>query len=288
MEPLHGPAPGGSKRRRRRRRAALPAATPGHADLHHLDVPVLGHLSGPVVRTIGWMWLGLWITFFALDLEQLALPLMFLWIFASISYEDAVGKRRRAARKAARHGGRQGRPDAAPPAATAPPAADRAPAALGPSAANAVAAEGATAPPDRGTGALRALEAAVRRAQAAAPDLPPGAVATVLDIAATVRPLLARAAEPGADARVVHDLHALAGEYLPTALEDYLRLPPDVAAAPTATTGRTPAEELTEQLELLREGAAGLRSDLHAADAERLSTQRRFLETKFHRSDLDL
>ena len=51
---------------------------------------------------------------------------------------------------------------------------------------------------------------------------------------------------------------------------------------------RTPAEELRQQLEILREAAARLRVAVHGADAERLSTQRRFLEAKFRRSDLDL
>ncbi|GAB7191282.1 hypothetical protein NUM3379_19890 [Kineococcus sp. NUM-3379] len=240
---------------------AAPGAHParGCARGAGLDLPRIGHVSGATVHAVHTFWLFAWIALFAMGIPQLALPVMFLWIAAGAVQGRYAADRRREQRLAA--------PPAPPPAQQLP-----------------------SAPPplSEGARATQEFSRAVRTALQAAAHLPPGALDRVRDLDAVVRPLLARAAEPGVDPRAVHDLHALAGEYLPQAVHGFLRLPPEVAASRTASTGTTPAEDFTEQLRLLHEGAVRLRAAVHGADAERLATQRRFLEAKFRRSDLDL
>ncbi|WP_345710929.1 hypothetical protein [Kineococcus glutinatus] len=266
--PQHGVAPGGPDRAAATGSHLLPHVPPHPpvrvpADVQGIDLPGGRHVSGPVVQGVRGLWLALWIIMFATGNPGIALPLMFVWIFANATYEKTVQERRKALKHAARQ------PLPAPPAPLRPPP--------------------PPAPPeDEGTRARRGPDHAVRRAEESAATLPAGALETVRETAGWLRPLLARAREEGVDARVAHDLHALAGEYLPRAVDDYLRLPPDVAATPGAASGRSPADDLREQLELLRQGAAQLRQAVHGADAERLATQRRFLEAKFGRSGLDL
>ncbi|WP_345710928.1 hypothetical protein, partial [Kineococcus glutinatus] len=238
-------------------RGAHPAHTCDPEDVGALHLPRVGHVAGPVVRAVGGLWLTAWIVLFVLGAPVVALIVMVAWIAADSAYESGV-RRRKKARKAHRRAQRA----ALAQAAAAPP------------------------PPDPAVAARQVLVATVRRVEVAA--MPPGAVAAVREVADVVGPLLERTAGPGADARVAHDLQALAGEYLPTAVEDYLRLPPDVATTRRGPGGLTAAEELAEQLALLLEGARQLREAVLAADAERLTTQRRFLEAKFRRSDLDL
>ena len=80
----------------------------------------------------------------------------------------------------------------------------------------------------------------------------------------------------------------MAADGLHTATLSYMPVPPKVARESSGAAGAAPAQDLLEQLELLREGVRRLQRCAHAPDVERLATQRRFLESKFGRSDLDL
>lgn len=81
---------------------------------------------------------------------------------------------------------------------------------------------------------------------------------------------------------------ATISDYLPTSLKAYLALPPGFAESHRTPEGRSPGEELAEQLRLLALAVHELALAVYSGDAERLSTQGRFLDTKFSRSDLDL
>jgi len=82
-------------------------------------------------------------------------------------------------------------------------------------------------------------------------------------------------------------VEAFVGDYLPTTLNAYLALNPQFARQPRAD-GRTPGDDLVEQLETLEDAIRDLSQALYAHDAQQLSIQGRFLGAKFSRSDLEL
>jgi hypothetical protein len=134
---------------------------------------------------------------------------------------------------------------------------------------------------------LRAkLAAIVEQANAAGGRLPPGAVPTVRDIDDVLRPLLTYIETRSASAEEMRHLTAIVEEYLPTALGDFMALPPQYAERP-GVTGTTPADDLVRQLQLLDEGANEVQDFVYTGDAAQLAIQARFLDAKFRRSDLD-
>ena len=117
--------------------------------------------------------------------------------------------------------------------------------------------------------------------------LPPGAVPRVRDIDDVLRPLLAYIAERSASDEEMRHLTAIIDDYLPTALGDFVSLPPQYTERP-GVTGTTPAQDLVRQLQLLDEGANELQDLVYTGDAAQLAIQARFLDAKFRRSDLDV
>ena len=77
-------------------------------------------------------------------------------------------------------------------------------------------------------------------------------------------------------------------DYLPTSIGDYLALPAAFLRGHRSATGESPAQELVAQATVLRRGLVELAQSVYAGDSQRLASQRRFLETKFSGSDLDL
>lgn len=130
------------------------------------------------------------------------------------------------------------------------------------------------------------LAGIVRQANADGGRLPPGAVPTVRDIDDILRPLLGYVANRGASDEEMRALTAIVDEYLPTALGDFMALPPQYAERP-GVAGSTPALDLVRQLQLLDEGANELQDLVYTGDAAQLAIQARFLDAKFRRSDLD-
>lgn len=130
------------------------------------------------------------------------------------------------------------------------------------------------------------LAGIVRRANADGGRLPPGAVPTVRDIDDVLRPLLAYVATRGASDEEMRHLTSIVSDYLPTALGDFMALPPAYTERP-GVTGTTPAVDLVRQLVLLDEGANELQDLVYTGDAAQLAIQARFLDAKFRRSDLD-
>jgi hypothetical protein len=151
-------------------------------------------------------------------------------------------------------------------------------------------ANGADEPGHDITGPVRQLQKdladIVRSANAHGGRLPPGAVPTVRDIDDVLRPLLGYIETQSASEEEMRHLTAIISDYLPTALDDFMALPPQYAERP-GVTGTTPADDLLRQLQFLDEGANELQDLVYTGDAAQLAIQARFLDAKFRRSDLD-
>lgn len=134
----------------------------------------------------------------------------------------------------------------------------------------------------------RRLDDIVRRVKRAGGTMPEGGVPAARDVEDVLRPLLRYlSANPPTAAELI-PVQAMVTDYLPSTLDTFLALPPQFAATHRGRNGRTPAEDLLEQLRLLAEGATETATAIYAGDAQKLSDQGRFLATKFTRSDLDL
>ncbi|WP_454084199.1 hypothetical protein [Georgenia sp. Marseille-Q6866] len=95
--------------------------------------------------------------------------------------------------------------------------------------------------------------------------------------------------EPSRDARFEYELDAMVREYLPGVLRSYLAIPPDMVET-RQPNGRTPNEELTEQLQLLAGQAEALHASRHSRIAAQLTTTGNFLREKYgnlHREAFD-
>lgn len=153
------------------------------------------------------------------------------------------------------------------------------------------AAPAAATGPDELTALRTSLRSTVARVNRSAGRLPEGVVPRVRAIEDLLVELLdheATTAWSTLTAQTRFSLSATVDDYLPTSISAYLALPPDFAATHRSAEGRSPAEELQEQLRTLYVAVQELAQAVYAGDAERLSTQGRFLDTKFSRSDLDL
>ncbi|HLS72433.1 MAG TPA: hypothetical protein VK046_01585 [Actinomycetaceae bacterium] len=86
--------------------------------------------------------------------------------------------------------------------------------------------------------------------------------------------------EPTKDPRFEYELDALARKYLPAVLKNYLAIAPS-RVDERQPGGRTPREELTEQLRLLSGQAEALYASRHRRLTAELSTTGNFLREKF-------
>jgi hypothetical protein len=86
--------------------------------------------------------------------------------------------------------------------------------------------------------------------------------------------------EPTADARFEYELDAMAREYLPAVLGNYLAIAPS-RVHERQPNGRTPDEELTEQLQILSGQADALYASRHRRLTAELSTTGNFLREKY-------
>lgn len=128
----------------------------------------------------------------------------------------------------------------------------------------------------------------VRRVNKAGGTMPEGGVPAVREVEDVLRPLLRYLrANPATESEMI-PVRSMVRDYLPTTVDTFLALPPAFAAAHRNRQGRSPTEDLLEQLRLLGEGAREYATAIYAGDAQELTNQGKFLETKFTRSDLDL
>lgn len=131
----------------------------------------------------------------------------------------------------------------------------------------------------------------VDRTNRAADRLPVGVVPQVRAIEDQLRELLAHAAATTGSSISAEERFRLSTtieDYLPSSLDAYLALPASFVATHRTHEGRTSGEELLDQLILLDGSIRDLALAVYSGDAERLSTQGRFLDTKFGRKDLEL
>ena len=164
-----------------------------------------------------------------------------------------------------------GGPEAQPPAAPSPEAAPT-----------------PARPRDEVAQLTQRLTAIVRQVNRNGGKMPEGGVPGVRAIEDVLRPLLTYlAANPPTEEELI-PVRATLTDYLPTTLDTFLALPKDFAGTHRNRAGRTPSEELVEQLGLLESGVVEYSQSIYAGDAQQLSNQGRFLQTKFGRTDLDL
>jgi len=124
-------------------------------------------------------------------------------------------------------------------------------------------------------------------ARRAGATLPVAALPQLGRIEDVLRPLLDHLASNPPSVEEEIAVNAMLTDYLPTTLGAYIGMNRQFAEAARAD-GRTPGDDLMEQLVTLETAAHELSLAVYAHDAEQLATQGRFLSTKFNRSDLDL
>ncbi|WNB84382.1 hypothetical protein [Cellulomonas sp. ATA003] len=111
--------------------------------------------------------------------------------------------------------------------------------------------------------------------------LPEDAHRTVLQTCQVLDAVLAaEQREPTADPRFEYELDAMARRYLPAVLKSYLAIAPS-RVHERQPNGRTPVEELTEQLRILAAQAAALDASRHRHLTAELSTSGNFLREKY-------
>ena len=76
-----------------------------------------------------------------------------------------------------------------------------------------------------------------------------------------------------------------ARDYLPTAVENYLRLPERYVSAQPGSRGSTPLQVLVDELTLLETQMRRMADVVHHADMNRLLAHRRFLNDRFSAAD---
>lgn len=86
--------------------------------------------------------------------------------------------------------------------------------------------------------------------------------------------------QPSADARFEYELEAMVREYLPSVLRGYLAIPPGMVEN-RQPNGRTPNEELVEQLRILLGQAETLHSTRHSQASADLTSTGNFLRERF-------
>ncbi len=113
------------------------------------------------------------------------------------------------------------------------------------------------------------------------PRLPSGAYVTLLETCQVLDAVVeAERREPTRDASFEYELDALVREYLPAVVRGYLAIPVRLLDA-RQPNGRTPKEELAEQLDLLFRQAEALHAARHSHAPAQLTTMGNFLREKF-------
>jgi hypothetical protein len=130
-----------------------------------------------------------------------------------------------------------------------------------------------------------ALDRLVRRVEnRASPDV----VAKLREIQQEILGVLPLADQfpPGSEDLFV--IQRTATDYLPSALDPYLALPPEYAAMRQVQGGKTPRQVLLEQLQLIDSKMDEVVDAVNQRDTDRLLASGRFLEERFGKGDLRL
>lgn len=119
--------------------------------------------------------------------------------------------------------------------------------------------------------------------------LPADSYGSILTCCSTLHSVIeAENAQPSRDALFEYELEALTERYLPMVLKGYLAIPADMVDT-RQPNGRTPNEELAEQLNLLQSQADALHATRHGASSARLTSSGNFLRERFghHQKQFD-
>ncbi len=128
---------------------------------------------------------------------------------------------------------------------------------------------------------LAALEAT--EALVTTDSVPSPVTARVLRVTQTVRDTIPRLDDLGAGSATAYNGMATATDYLPDAVNGYLRLPRRFADTRPVDAGRTPLMVLVDQLDLLGATMDRVFDAVHRDDANALVAHGRFLAEKFGR-----
>lgn len=126
------------------------------------------------------------------------------------------------------------------------------------------------------------LDALVRKIRK---RMPAEALTKVESIKASIDSILPILAASNLGDRNVFTIRQTVFEYLPTALENYLSLPPAFANLHPVRDGKTARQLLNEQLDILDREMREIVVDMSANDTQKLLAHGRFLEQKFNQTD---
>lgn len=126
-----------------------------------------------------------------------------------------------------------------------------------------------------------ALAWVVSRAKQNKHRLPSDAYVTILECCQTLDSVIdAENRRPSTDAQFQYELEAMVREYLPSVLKNYLAIPAG-RVNDRQPNGKTPVEELSEQLHLLNGQAEALHASRHGQASSELTSMGNFLREKF-------
>lgn len=126
-----------------------------------------------------------------------------------------------------------------------------------------------------------ALAWVVSRAKQNKHRLPSDAYVTILECCQTLDSVIdVENRRPSTDAQFQYELEAMVREYLPSVLKNYLAIPAG-RVSDRQPNGKTPVEELSEQLHLLNGQAETLHASRHGHASSELTSMGNFLREKF-------
>lgn len=130
----------------------------------------------------------------------------------------------------------------------------------------------------------------VRLEKEARRRLPEILAVKVAGIAATINDLLPLVSSSNVDRQDLFALERTVSDYLPNALDNYLRLPHRYATSHVVANGKTPTDILGDQLDLMDEKMHEISEALAKDDVSKLLAQGRFLDERFgsRSSELDV
>jgi len=111
--------------------------------------------------------------------------------------------------------------------------------------------------------------------------LPDDLAAKVIAIQATILEILPKLSATTIDRQDLFALERTVSDYLPQTLDNYLTLPRAYANSHTVSYGKTPAQLLGEQLDLIGEKMKEIADAVAKDDVGKLLAQGRFLEERF-------
>jgi hypothetical protein len=153
-------------------------------------------------------------------------------------------------------------------------------------ASRAVVVESASASPTDSDAIERALDRLLSEVKN---GLPRDLLEKVRQVEAAVRDILPAFSRSDLEPRDRFAVERTVDDYLPSALQSYLRLPPAFRFVPLPEAGgRTASQVLSDQLDLLLQRMRQVTDAAYRNDVEALLVHGRFLQSKFGRSSLSL